>query len=193
MLRIIRETHPRWIVVENVYQAWRKWVPVVRSGLAELGYTSVPLRVSAAEVGAWHRRARGFVVANNDGHLVRQQPGRSLGAHWSRAIESVRARSPWAAADGSGELLEPLQSRAELPNADGSRELQPEGPQPDCRRWLGDCLAGEWCAAGTVEPTLARGVHGVPNRVACERALGNAVVPQCAEAVGLFIRSLEAV
>jgi DNA (cytosine-5)-methyltransferase 1 len=55
-----------WIVTENVQHTWRKWVPELRRALHALGYASVSLQVSAAEVGARHLRRRIFVVAHPD-------------------------------------------------------------------------------------------------------------------------------
>lgn len=172
-LRIVREIRPAWVIVENVYQAWRAWMPIVRSGLAELGYASLPLRVSANEVGAWHRRARGFVVADSHGHIIRQQSGGGARAMWASAVQSVRARSPWVA-----------------PDANSLRKLQPGGTDRQEWGWAGDCIGEGWGEAGTIEPTLDRGVHGVSGGVAMVKALGNSVVPQCAEAVGLFVKGL---
>jgi len=42
----------------------------------------------------------------------------------------------------------------------------------------------------TTEPAVGRMAHGVPGRVDKLKALGNAVVPQCAYLVGLRVRSL---
>lgn len=67
MRRIIKEGAPRWVVVENVSgSAERLWLPVVRRDLWKLGYASLPLRVSAADVGAPHEGARCYVVATSD-------------------------------------------------------------------------------------------------------------------------------
>jgi DNA (cytosine-5)-methyltransferase 1 len=47
--------------------------------------------------------------------------------------------------------------------------------------------AGGWWET---EPALGRVANGVPNRVDRLRALGNAVVPQCAEVIGWAVREL---
>lgn len=60
--RII-EYLPQWVVVENVDAAWGRWVPVVRRTLHDIGYASVPLRVSAQDVGAPFQGRRVFVIA----------------------------------------------------------------------------------------------------------------------------------
>jgi DNA (cytosine-5)-methyltransferase 1 len=70
---------PDWIVVENVYHTWRRWMPELRRRLYERGYASLPLRVRAADVGAVHERARGWLVANANSEQLRE-----LSRWWSR-------------------------------------------------------------------------------------------------------------
>ena len=81
--RIIHELRPRYVVVENNGPAWRQWVPVVRASLWVRGYSSVPIRLRASDVGAPHKRDRVFVVA------------------WSVASD----------ADGQGEPLRPIDAK----------------------------------------------------------------------------------
>jgi DNA (cytosine-5)-methyltransferase 1 len=57
---------PDWIVVENTQHRWRAWVPELRRCLYTIGYASVCLQLSAAEVGARHERRRAFVIAHAD-------------------------------------------------------------------------------------------------------------------------------
>jgi DNA (cytosine-5)-methyltransferase 1 len=66
-VRILWDLFPRWAIIENVAAPWRAWVPVVRRALWEHGYTSVPFRVYAEDVGAPFQGARIFVVATADG------------------------------------------------------------------------------------------------------------------------------
>lgn len=75
----LADVRPHWVVVENSYHTWRKWVPQLRSHLWAIGYASVCLRVRAAEVGARHSRARGFVVAH-----AHCEPLRELSRWWGR-------------------------------------------------------------------------------------------------------------
>ena len=63
---------PDWLVIENVYHTWRQWMPELRRALWGKGYASLPLRVSAAELGCRHVRARGFIIANTDSDKLRQ-------------------------------------------------------------------------------------------------------------------------
>lgn len=197
MRRIIHELRPSWVVVENVAHTWRRYVPVVRRAFWELGYASLPLRVRACDVGARHERARILLVAGPAADVAR------LG---------LRARSAehWSERPGRAEP-----ARIAAPDADGTgcckgAPVQREG----CGRDAGWALApGEPGTDGIARevppgfglpprPWMVRGVHGLPQwvdgarrsgwtpariREARIRGLGNAVVPQVAEAVGRMI------
>lgn len=169
--RIVGVVRPQWVVVENVAHTWRKWVPRVRGDLRRLGYASVPLRVRASDVGAWHERSRIFVVADAFGVLLREQQRRGGGAPWGGALELAVSRAKGVAAD-----------------VDGLGELQPTGCVSDQRGWACDGI--RWA----FEPDVARVVYGSTARLdqcpARTKALGNCVVPQAAMAVGFFIQSL---
>jgi DNA (cytosine-5)-methyltransferase 1 len=61
--RIVRELRPRFVVVENVPALLARGLGVVLGDLASCGYDAVWDCVSAAELGARHRRQRLFIVA----------------------------------------------------------------------------------------------------------------------------------
>lgn len=63
--RVVAETTPQWVIVENSAQ-WQRWVPVVRRDLWSRGYASVPFLLCPSWLGAPHRRPRVFVVAHSD-------------------------------------------------------------------------------------------------------------------------------
>ncbi len=137
--RILDECYPAWVVVENVRSGAAKWVDAVRGDLERIGYATLPIPLSAADVGAPHRRDRVFVVgalahANSDG--IRDEHGRASRTNGESTAQPAR-HSGWAA-----------------------------------------------------EPGVARVVHGLSGRVDREKALGNSVVPQCAEVVGHVIKQL---
>lgn len=187
--RIIEETRPRWVVVENVASGARRWVPAVRRALWTRGYASVPVGIAASEVGARHRRERIFVVASDvDGQGQLQPSGllEQVGG-WvgdSAASDPDGARLP----DGQRERADPEQAH-DKPTAVGA----PGAISP----WQGL----------PARPWMVRGVHGLPGgldgpwkragwtparlREARIRALGNAVVPAQVEPVGRLIAQLE--
>lgn len=190
--RIVRVLRPRFVVVENVHGAWRKWLPVVRRSLWKVGYASLPIRVRASDVGAPHERARVFVVAYADSERLRDERGRAEpgpgtrkpgddGAHGDATAHAEGGRvrrgrgwPPIAESDGAPRLA------PDASDSDRARQLQPRRELPD--QWGRARDGNGW----DVEPVLRRGDHGIPSRMdgrsraAREKALGNAVVPQAA-------------
>ena len=151
-LCLIRTIKPRWVVIENVASGASKWVDPVRSALGRAGYASLPIPLSASDLGAPHCRARVFLAAWHTAHAARL---------------SV-LRHPWQ---------------------DAERQVQAGPPQDVPWREVG------W--TGRV-PEFRRVAHGVSRRLdglsdgARNAMLGNAVVPQYAEVVGLVVRELDA-
>lgn len=197
-VRVVGLVRPRWVVVENVASGATRWVDAVVRDLAELGYASLPIPLSASDVGAPHRRARVFIVARNadrdgkpartidaevegppraaadpDRDGLRDEPGGRSGPHWTGARESGHDR-PATPADALREG--PQRSVA----------VAHEG-----RHGLAHFAGAPWSIP---EPDMVRVVHGLPRGVdraaARIRALGNSVVPQCAEVVGHVVLEL---
>lgn len=166
-VRVVAEVRPRWVVVENVRSGARNWVDAVRGDLGKLGYASLPVPISASDLGAPHERARVFIIAcrpaDANGAVVRIEHRRI-----SRACRP-QANLPQSAS----------------PNAHNQGQLQPRRSEREVGRWTCDARR-LW----TAEPDVARVVHRLPGRVDRERALGNAVVPQCAQVIGTVIRLL---
>lgn len=129
--RIINELTPLWVVIENVSGAAEKrWLPNVRRDLYRLGYTALPIRMSADYVGAPFKGLRCFVVAEAHGN--------------GQSVSAVNAQV------------------AHLSKFTGSYGAHWREPAP----WhLGVA-------------------NGIPHGMDRLRALGNAVVPQCAELIG---------
>lgn len=180
--RVVAASNPAWVVVENVGGTWRQWVPRVRGDLHRLGYASVPLRVRASDVGAWHQRSRIFVVAHRDGEGELQQKRRLSEERgwfgyrdrhaWTRALESAITHAKGPATDPCGV---------------GARQQDIRGARFRGEGEGAPSFGGSWWAN---EPDVARVVHGLPARLDRERSLGNAVVPQCAMAVGYWIQEM---
>ena len=83
--------YPRWIVIENVGPAWRRWVPFVRRDLWGLGYASLPLWLHSSEIGAPHDRRRVFVLAHARTEVL------SVVRHWWTAPDAdCNGKSPCA-------------------------------------------------------------------------------------------------
>jgi DNA (cytosine-5)-methyltransferase 1 len=155
--RIVRELRPRYVFVENVNSGRRAWLPVVRRSLWRAGYASLPVRVSAADVGAPHERERVFVLAYPHGQRE-LQPGGRLGEERGRARNGGRA----------------------VAVAHGVRLIRGPDLKAPTRAARGD--AAERDHPWTAEPGMGRVAHGVSGRVDRLRLLGNACVPQQASA-----------
>ncbi len=165
--RIVSELRPALSVVENVASGARRWLPFVRRDLHLLGYRTRAFAFSASDVGAPHLRRRIFVVAADPERIeLRDEPrwrGRPRGQGSALAADHGADRNV-GDADRRGE-----QEQGQLSGQVGGRAAD----------------AGWWAS----EPEVGRVADGVPGRMVRLRALGNAVVPQCAEAIGRMIKS----
>jgi DNA (cytosine-5)-methyltransferase 1 len=171
---VVSRVRPRFVVVENVASGAKRWLPQVRRSLHVLGYDSTAFALSAQDVGAPHRRKRIFVVAHPHGFNLRNEQQR-VPARRARGVRHQGEAEPLH--DGRSGLA---------PNTDGQGELRERGS--------GDGRGGRarngaptprdgWPAQSPI-----RGVaHGVPDWLERIGALGNAVVPQCAEVIGNVI------
>lgn len=172
--RIVGELRPRAVVVENVASGARRWVPHVLGDLAGMGYRARAYALSAADVGAPHLRRRVFIVAYPDRSVANRDRDRCEGQRGSGVLDGERP----ALGDDAH-------------RRDGAHAWPPRRGDDDGWR--------EWLAAGhppAAVPRLRRGPDGVPggldrDRRARLKALGNAVVPQCAEVIGRIVMSLE--
>lgn len=167
--RVVGELRPAWVVVENVTSGAKLWVDVVRGDLEQLGYATLPVPLAAADVGAAHERARVFIVAH--AHEVRrEQHAISIDA------EVAGTSKPAPYLDRPELRLQPGRERGQ------GRAASTEEPS--------------WAGGRFDEPGMVRVVHGFPRRLDAPSkriaALGNSVVPQCAEVIGHVILRLAA-
>jgi DNA (cytosine-5)-methyltransferase 1 len=188
--RIVRELRPEWVIVENVASGAKLWVDRVLWDLGELGYAAIPLPLSAQDVGAPHERARVFVVARQwqSGHAHAQPPGghpRSEGCAHAPHAERVELRDEQGRGRGSGRTSAP-----KLANAHGDAHGQGESALREHAQVAGVCSVAGDTRPWASPPYLRRVDDGFPDRVDRNRALGNAVVPQCAEVIGWIVREL---
>ncbi len=149
--RIISEAKPTFVFLENVPAIRTRGLGRVVWGLSELGYDLRWTVVSAQEVGACHKRNRWFLLAYTNGLNLRLQPNRI--AELKKKNDSSVNGKPRSIAYANGERLERI----------GRSESGVTRP----------AAYNGWKS----QPTIQRGVNGVPNRVDRLRGLGNAVVP----------------
>lgn len=173
MLRIVRELGPRVVVIENVSVLQRRGLDAVARGLRDAGYSVEATRIRAEDVGAPHRRERLFIVAYADCHALWER------AEWEPARFQADVQEP--------ESSEPRHVGQELAYARGERLRFPPR-RGDEEAWR------TWTEHGGPQPGVRRVADGFPGRLDGFarrnrlKALGNAVVPQVAEAVGMRVR-----
>jgi DNA (cytosine-5)-methyltransferase 1 len=180
--RIVGLLRPRYVLVENVpglftANGGHAFGEVI-GGLADSGYDCEWSVLSAADVGAPHRRKRVWIVAYSTSNRWGSR-GTECAGLWG--WPSSECPDSLAHADSEG-----LEGRKLLPERPSERTIGETGL--DDRRIFGGPVGGDWA----VEPDVGRVAHGIPKRVDRLRGLGNAVVPQCAEAIGHMILARDA-
>jgi len=187
MLRVIRESKPRWVIGENVSGFVRMALDDVCLDLENEGYTVRTFVLPACAADARHRRDRVFIVgyANSkrgwrDTNGRREsglEVGRNLLAQTRR--EQVPDSTDRPSKDVAHATDKGLQGREISCNTEG------EGTHAN-EQFTGFGYASgrqEWPS----EPAVCRMAHGVPNRVDRIKALGNAVVPQLIQIIGELV------
>ena len=173
VLDAIRTIRPQYALMENVRGHLTLGFGDVLADLASCGYSAEWQIISAASVGAPHRRDRLFFVVYPDDARVRaserdMERERSTRFVFGDDLRNGISGRGSSMADATGRRLE---------------ERQPESEKTQDSS-LGSYEVGSWWQT---EPGMGRVAHGVPARVDKLRGLGNAVVPQVAELVGRLI------
>jgi DNA (cytosine-5)-methyltransferase 1 len=177
MLSVIQAVRSRWVVCENVDGIVHMALDTLVLDLEASGYeVGPPLVFPAGGVGAWHQRMRLWVIAHlPDTNSRRQQDGAQRhGEPEARAAH----RHPCG--------LHAHRCSDDLADADRITVERPAIAWKERPSWNG-------------EPALGRVVDGLSRRLDKRldrervRALGNAVVPQCAEVIARAIIAAEGV
>lgn len=183
MLRIINIVRPRIAIAENVTAITQKGrgMDIVLSSLSKIGYDVEWIDVRASDEGAPHKRERIFFVAYPNGQRSNKTSYRGFSQVNRKRHEILKRRSP---------------KQKTSTNTDGANERQQTTSSKRMEKKNGaQCRSGEngriqsknYWEKTPIESPLCRVDDGVSNRVDRLRALGNAIVPQCSEAVGRYI------
>ena len=198
-IECIRLVRPRYLLLENVPGLLtHEYVRRIYGDLAESGYCVKWRCLSAAEVGANHKRNRWWIVADNDSSLLPrtideiQARRNAPNARCADMAESESERCRETGIDSerssertsrSGEMADTEQSG--LPE---STQGQLGGISEEERIFSGSTAnrrdteteQGNWWS---VEPDVGRLADGIPNRVQRLKAIGNAQVPAVVKTV----------
>lgn len=177
--RLVREVSPRFVFLENVAAIRTRGLRQVVGAFEQLGYDCRWSCLSAADVGAAHKRDRWWLLARRRRDIadaecmqLRKQSGRGGGPH----------------REGRSFPADPGETRP-TPHTDGEGKLQSAGAFITEWRWSGDLdLEAPGEDGRIIEPCLGGTLHGVPAGVDGRRSLGsssgerlkslgNAVVP----------------
>lgn len=166
----ISAIRPRFALLENVRGHLTMGGTTVIGDLASIGYDCEWRLISAASVGAHHRRDRIIIVAYPQGQHSNGKFNKPRNCKQSETI------SEFGNCSGAENVANPSSSRWVR------RGFTFEGDHEEIRR---NALrsAQYW----QTEPDMGRMANGVPRRVDRLKGLGNAVVPQVAEYVGRLI------
>jgi DNA (cytosine-5)-methyltransferase 1 len=171
-IEVVRIVQPEWVFLENVpglVTGKHGYFGVVLKDLACSGYDAAWRRLSAAEMGAPHKRDRVWIVAHaNSG----QRQGRTI--QQEREKPGTRG-SVWAwSAQGSDANGGGLQAEQDFNSFTDVEKFRPHSTRLHRTTiWQGKC---------PVEPSICRVSDGVAAWVGSIRAIGNGQVPVVAAA-----------
>jgi len=172
MYRIIGELRPRFAVLENVPVLINRGLGDILGALSDIGYDAEWQIISARDQGAPHLRRRVFIVAYS-------------GKARSRSTESI---CPGRLS--TYESIDQLADSAKAYSKDQPRNTEFMGSKQRSKcRYSEDHRINErnyWEENPAPSPFCSVD-DGVSNRLDRLRALGNAIVPQCAELIGRCI------
>jgi len=115
MFRLIGEIRPRYCILENVAALFYRGLSVVLADLAQSGYDAEWQSISAAQIGAPHKRERVWIVAYPySSGQPSGKPGPGKGAFRGRNPSgSDKQRGPWQAEPSVGRVVNGLPSRVD--------------------------------------------------------------------------------
>lgn len=168
ILRLIEECNPRFVFLENVPAIRTRGGERVVKELASLGYDCRWTTLSAAAVGAPHKRERWFLLAH---------PKRERRESWADEFRNGSERgapvSPGNSNPSSGIVADSKSERVQGLRTCGEQEPGSHGQERLSLREGQRRIESDW----SVEPNVGRVVNGLPDRAHRIRCLGNSVVP----------------
>jgi len=208
-LDAIRILRPRYALMENVRGHLTLGFGDVLADLAACGYSAEWQIIPASSVGAPHRRDRLFVVAypnrerSHRTEVDSAEIAQSALADVAGRRETVaypddaRDRASERTLDGERpthlifrhDSFDGISGRRSILADTDGRRFQERQPETESAHWVsssgrGRHGLGEWWQT---EPEVGRMANGIPARVDRLRGLGNAVVPQLAQLIGILI------
>lgn len=179
MARVIGEVRPRFVFVENSPMLTIRGIHRVLGDLAEMGFDAKWGVISAASVGAPHKRERIWIVGNTNNYgQVATKITRSTeqGSDHSQT-RTQQTGKPQRPGKQHEKLADPIIQR--LPQRIEQRRIRKKKEkQQRSKSFRRNATQGskQW----EIEPDVGRVADGVAARVDRITAIGNGQVPQCA-------------
>jgi DNA (cytosine-5)-methyltransferase 1 len=182
MARIIGEVRPRFAFVENSPMLVTRGLERVLADFTSMGYDSRWGVISAADIGAKHKRERIWILANTNsyGNIGSQRRSNAIQDKLER--EKREDYSPVWKFSGTSDVLRgySLQRHEKTNNVGNTKsagfsscfEGQGEG-----KPWGASIGSAQWWQ---IEPPVDRVANGMADRVDRLKAIGNGQVPLCA-------------
>lgn len=195
LLRIVRVIRPPFVFLENSPAIVSRGLSTVLGKMAEIGYNSEWLCLSAGNCGAWHKRERWWCLcwdpnADRLRELQQKRAVENFGGWLGNVCQKVsnadskRLEKYWGPKSVSATLSFAGCSGREVSNACDNRNMwwNLEYKTDQIQRQFntrGKTIDGvrKWWEA---EPAVGRVVDGLAHRVDRLKALGNGQVPICA-------------
>jgi DNA (cytosine-5)-methyltransferase 1 len=170
MARIICEVRPRYVFVENSPMLTSRGLDTVLADLAAMGFDAQWGVVSAADVGANHKRERIWILANSKLH------GRIASKIGGCVKETIRQKQdgPLIAFDAKGASCIST-SKSDVADSNITQCKRNECTQRGEQEHP-DFGSSSWWSS---EPNVGRVANGVAARVDRLKAIGNGQVPLC--------------
>jgi len=186
MLRIVRLVRPRFVLVENVAALLNRGLDEVLGSLAESGYDAEWTILRACDFGLPHRRERIYLIAYS-GRLRpnagwTKQPLSGTGADGKEGITTNPAGIRRGGILRQRRKAESFRVKGDGDTWNASNAMRPGLSQPKQERELRRSITQ--CNWGQAPSPICRVDDVIPYRMDRLRALGNAIVPQCAQFVG---------
>lgn len=178
IIRVARILKPKAIVMENVAALYVRGLDRVLGELAAIGFDSEWHCVSAASVGAPHRRDRVFIIATStNAHQPQRERSRLSGR-----VHSEHGHADCSSTFSATEMADPDGKRSPRSRLHGRSEHSETNENRKADRTIFSSKGREnhWHA----EPGVGRVADGIPCRVDRLKCLGNAIVPQVAQVIG---------
>ena len=208
MARIISEVRPKYVFVENSPMLTSRGLGAVLADLAKIGFDAEWGVLSAADVGANHKRERIWIVGksteqsrffshseyNRNGWRKQQQESTK-----KTTIADARCKSTWpdqslrsegeiSIGKNSSEFCENISNSAII-GLQGQRKFeQPINTAQGRNGQATELEYGRTSDFWSAEPNVGRVAHGLADRVDRLKAIGNGQVPLCAATAWELLR-----